>query len=74
MKFIADLFKPLLTLLVTAVGLAFIASVLSPAADELIEGWVPVWALAEPAEALVRGWLGLHEAADPSWWHHWGRD
>ncbi|BDW99110.1 hypothetical protein [Maricaulis maris] len=74
MKFLADLFKPLLTLLVTIVGLGFVASVLSPQVDALIESWVPAWAAVDPAEQVVRGWLGLDEAAEPSWWHFWGRD
>ncbi|MDF1768663.1 hypothetical protein [Maricaulis sp.] len=74
MKFLADLFKPLLTILVTIVGLAFLASVLSPRADDVIESWVPLWATVEPAENMVRGWLGLHETAEPSWWHFWGRN
>ena len=73
-KFFADLFKPLLTILVTVIGAAFIASVLSPRADEAIESWVPAWAMLEPAERQAREWLGLHQETDPAWWHFWGRD
>ena len=74
MQFIADLFKPLLTLLVTAFGLAFIGSVLSPDLDAWIDHRIPVWQALEPAEEPVRGWLGIHEEVEPSWWHFWGRE
>ena len=58
-KFLSDIFKPLLTILITVIGLAFIASVVSPRADEMIEGWLPAWEMLEPAERQVRDWLGL---------------
>ena len=56
---IARAFRPLLTILVTVLGLAFIASVFSPAARHAIEGAVPVWEKTRPAEDAVRDWLGL---------------
>ena len=71
--FIADLFKPLLTILATAFGLAFIGSVLSPGLNMWIETNIPLWHLMEPAENAVRDWLGLHTEAERSWWHFWGR-
>ncbi len=73
-KFLSDLFKPLLTILITVIGLAFIASVVSPKADEMIEDWLPAWSMLEPAERQVRDWLGLSPETDPAWWHFWGRD
>lgn len=60
-------FRPLLTILVTLLGLAFIASVFSPAAREAIEGIVPVWEKTRPAEGTVREWLGL-PARDRGLW------
>lgn len=74
MQFVADIFKPLLTILVTVVGLAFIGSVLSPSIDQWIENWIPAWGLIEPAEEQVRIWLGIHEEPEPAWWHFWGRE
>ncbi|MGP1275390.1 MAG: hypothetical protein ACQRW7_08235 [Caulobacterales bacterium] len=68
-KFLGDILKPVLTLLVTAFLLAFIASVFSPAADEWITGHVPAWERLDPAIAQVREWLGMEEP-DP-WWMFW---
>ncbi|MDP1626418.1 hypothetical protein [Parvibaculum sp.] len=56
---IARAFGPLLTILITVLGLAFIASVFSSTAREAIEGAVPVWEETRPAEDAVREWLGL---------------
>ena len=64
---IARAFRPLLTILVTVLGLAFAASVFSPAARELIEDAVPVWEKTRPAEDKVREWLGL-PARDRGLW------
>ncbi len=74
MTFILDLFKPLLTILVTAIGLAFIASILSPEVDHWMDSRLSAWRLLQPAEDAVREWLGLHPETEPSWWHFWGRD
>lgn len=67
MKFVIDLFKPILTVLVTILSGAFIASVLWPAGDALIESWIPAWAHLDPAVAAASEWLGLAEpvAAEP---------
>lgn len=73
-KYLVDLFKPLLTLLITLIGLAFIASVLSPRANALIEEWIPLWIVMEPAEQQVRDWLGLSTESEAGWWHFWSRD
>lgn len=56
---IARAFRPLLTILVTVLGLAFVASVFSSAAREAIEDAVPLWEETRPAEDTVREWLGL---------------
>jgi hypothetical protein len=64
---IARAFRPLLTILVTVVGLAFAASVFSPTAREVIEGAVPLWEETRPAEDKVREWLGL-PARDRGLW------
>ncbi|MDO8839053.1 MAG: hypothetical protein Q7V31_08985 [Parvibaculum sp.] len=60
-------FRPLLTILVTVLGLAFIASVFSPTAREHIEGAVPLWEETRPAEDTVREWLGLPERRRGPW-------
>lgn len=64
---IARAFRPLLTILVTAAGLAFIASVFSSDAREAIEGALPVWEETRPAEDAVREWLGLPERRRGIW-------
>ncbi len=66
-EMIARAFRPLLTILVTVAGLAFVASVFSPAAREAIEGAVPLWEETRPAEDAVRDWLGL-PARDRGLW------
>jgi hypothetical protein len=67
LEMIARAFRPLLTILVTALGLAFIASVFSPAAREVIEGAVPLWEETRPAEDAVRDRLGLPERDRGLW-------
>ena len=67
LEMIARAFRPLLTILVTVLGLAFAASVFSPSARELIEDAVPVWEKTRPAEDTVREWLGL-PARDRGLW------
>lgn len=64
---IARAFAPLLTILVTVAGLAFAASVFSPAAREAIEEALPLWEETRPAEDTVREWLGL-PARDRGLW------
>ena len=71
MKYVMDLFKPILTLLVTAFSSAFIVSVLWPAGDAFIESWIPAWAFLDPAVTAAREWLGLTEPEAP-WWKFWG--
>jgi len=70
-RFIGDIVKPLLTLLVTALGLAFTLSVLSPRIDTAIEAQLPAWARLDPAQDRVRGWLGLEDEDEPAWWQVW---
>ncbi len=78
MKFVIDLFKPILTTLVTIFSGAFIVSVFWPAGDAAIESWVPAWAYLDGAIAIVAEWLGLIEpVAEPveesaPWWQFWG--
>ncbi len=59
MGYIADLLKPILTILVTGLALAFLASVFSPVADGFIEDWIPAWARLDGAIEQCRTWLGL---------------
>ncbi|MCP2669547.1 hypothetical protein NHF40_01220 [Maricaulaceae bacterium EIL42A08] len=72
MKFIADLFKPILTILVTVLVGAFILSVAWPAADIWIEGYLPVWGQLDPVIDQVRAWLQIHQPEEePPWWRFW---
>lgn len=70
-RFLGDVLKPLLTLLVTAVGLAFVLSVISLRIDAAIEDRLPAWERLDPAKNAVRDWLGLAEEDEPSWWQFW---
>lgn len=70
-KFVGDVLKPLLTLLVTVVGAAFVVSVLSIRADAAIEDRLPAWQRLDPAKNSVREWLGLAEEDEPAWWQFW---
>ena len=72
MGFIADLFRPLLTILVTVVGAAFIASVAWPPADDFIQQYLPVWGRLDPVIDQIRAWLGIHQPVEESpWWKFW---
>lgn len=71
-KFLGDVLKPLLTIFITATGLAFAASVAAPSADAWIEARLPAWERLDPAKHQVRLWLGLEE--DVPWWRFWDRD
>ena len=72
MTFVADLFRPLSTLLVTLLGGAFLASVAWPPADAFIEGHLPAWSHLDPAVDQIRAWLGIHQPAEPDpWWRFW---
>jgi len=71
MKFIADLFKPILTILVSVLTGAFLLSVFWPAADQWITAHVPAWAHLSPAIEQVREWLGVHQPEDKPWWRFW---
>nr|WP_271185361.1 hypothetical protein [Maricaulis virginensis]GLK50968.1 hypothetical protein GCM10017621_04760 [Maricaulis virginensis] len=70
-RFLGDILKPLLTLLVTVLGLAFAVSVFSPAVDNAIETHLPAWTRLDPAQDCVRAWLGLEEEDAPAWWQFW---
>ncbi|MEQ8433782.1 MAG: hypothetical protein RIA71_06035 [Oceanicaulis sp.] len=72
MKFVAAIFKPILTILVTVLAGALIVSVAWPGGDDFIQQHVPVWERLDPAIAQVREWLGIHqsEETDP-WWRSW---
>lgn len=69
-SFLGDVLKPLLTLLVTAAGLAFVLSVVSLRIDAAIEDRLPAWQRLDPAKNSVREWLGLQEE-EPAWWQFW---
>ena len=75
MKFVIDLFKPILTLLVSVVSGAFVLSVFWPAGDAMIEGWVPAWSYLDPAIAWASELLGMSQPVDaepePAWWRFW---
>ncbi len=72
MQFLADLFKPILTLLVTVIGAAFLLSVAWPAADHFIESYLPVWTQLDPVIEQIRAWLGIHQPEEePPWWRFW---
>ncbi len=72
MGFIADLFRPLLTILVTVLGIAFIASVAWPPADDFIQQYLPVWGRLDPVIDQIRAWLGIHQPVEePPWWKFW---
>ena len=75
MKFVIDLFKPILTLLVSVISGAFILSVFWPAGDAMIENWVPAWAYLDPAISWVSDMLGLAQPVEaepePRWWEIW---
>ncbi|WP_146190669.1 hypothetical protein [Marinicauda salina] len=71
-KFIGDVLKPIITMLVTVLLAAFVVAVFSPRADNWLENTVPAWRHADPAIETVRGWLGIHqEEEDPPWWQFW---
>ncbi|MFP4520079.1 MAG: hypothetical protein ACLFQ5_11565 [Oceanicaulis sp.] len=72
MKFIADLFKPILTILVTVFAGALIVSIVWPAADEAIQSQVPAWERLDPVIEQARAWLGIHQPEDDApWWRFW---
>lgn len=71
MKFIGDLLKPILTILVTVFAGAFILSVAWPAGDAYIQQYLPVWERLDPAIAQVREWLGIHQPEEAPWWRFW---
>ena len=71
MGYLADLLKPILTILVTVVAGAFILSVAWPAADQWIESVLPVWARLDPVIEQCRTWLGIHQPEETPWWRFW---
>jgi len=70
LKFIADVLKPILTILVTITALAFLASVFAPAVNVWIQEHLPVWAQLDGAVETVRQWLGIAREETP-WWQFW---
>lgn len=70
-RFLGDILKPLLTLLVTVIGAGFVMSVLSIRADTAIEDRLPAWERLDPAKNAVRDWLGLAEEDEAVWWQFW---
>ena len=70
-KFIGDVLKPIITMLVTAFLAAFVVAVFSPRADAWIENTVPTWSRVDPAIETVRGWLGIHQEEEDPWWRFW---
>lgn len=74
MKFVADLFRPILTLVVTVLAGAFLVSVFWPAADIWITEMVPAWGHVSPAIEQCRAWLGIHQPVeDTPWWRFWSQ-
>ncbi|MCC5981438.1 MAG: hypothetical protein JJU26_06930 [Oceanicaulis sp.] len=70
-KFIADVLRPIVTILVTVFVGAFVLSVFWPAADAWIISHVPAWERLAPAIAQVREWLGIHQPEPDPWWRFW---
>lgn len=70
-RFLGDILKPLLTLLVTVIGAGFVVSVLSIRTDAAIEERLPAWERLDPAKNAVRDWLGLAGEDEPAWWQFW---
>jgi len=71
MQFIADIFKPIFTILVTVLASAFIVSIAWPAGDAFIQQHLPVWERLDPVIAQVREWLGIHQPEETPWWRFW---
>ncbi|MCC5994756.1 MAG: hypothetical protein JJU18_00095 [Oceanicaulis sp.] len=72
MKFLSDLFRPILTIIVTVLVGAFVASVFWPAADIWITNQIPAWDHLSPAIEQCRAWLGIHQPQDETpWWQFW---
>ena len=72
MKFIADLFRPILTILVTVFVGAFVVSVFWPSADMWITDMIPAWDRLSPAIDQCREWLGIHQPQEETpWWQFW---
>lgn len=70
-KFIADVLRPIVTILVTVFFVAFFLSVFFPGIDEWIISHVPAWERLAPAIAQVREWLGIHQPDPDPWWRFW---
>lgn len=70
-KFIADVLRPIVTILVTVFVGAFVLSVFWPAADAWIISHVPAWERLAPVIAQVREWLGIHQPEPDPWWQFW---
>lgn len=70
-RFVGDIFKPILTIVVTIFFVAFFLSVFWPTADAWIIGHVPAWERLSPAILQVREWLGIHQPEPDPWWMFW---
>lgn len=69
-KFLADVVKPVLTIIVTIVLLLILASVFSPDINIWIQNHLPVWERLEPMVETIREWLGIAREETP-WWQFW---
>lgn len=58
-RFVAALFRPILTLAVTVIVGAFVLAVFWSGFDLWLGERVPVWVQLAPAIDTVRGWLGI---------------
>ena len=72
-KFIGDILKPILTILVTVFLAALIAAIVSPRADDFIQSRLPVWERLDPVIGQSRAWLGIHQPVEEEapWWQFW---
>ena len=70
-KFIGDVLKPIVTILVTLFVLATLLSIASPGIDGWIQSYIPAWGHMDSVIAQGREWLGIHQEADTPWWQFW---
>ncbi|MFW6412549.1 MAG: hypothetical protein ACOC0V_00290 [Oceanicaulis sp.] len=72
MKYLADLLRPILTVVVTVFAGGFLISVFWPEADAFIQNRLPVWERLDPVIEQARAWLGIHRPEEPEpWWKFW---
>ena len=70
LQFLADIVKPVLTILVTVVLILILASVFSPEINTWFQDHLPVWERLEPMIETIRDWLGIAREETP-WWQFW---